>query len=55
MARETCHLCGKPAFAFLLKEDRSKIFLCFDHFPDGEAMPPQGEPPKNKTKDTPRP
>jgi len=37
MKREKCSVCGKPACAYRLEADRSRIYLCLDHLPVGEA------------------
>jgi hypothetical protein len=45
MTRRKCDLCGKDAFAYRIEADRTRTYLCLDHFPEGEASHP-GEPQK---------
>lgn len=48
MTRRKCFHCGKPAFAYRIEPDDTRTYLCFDHFPEGEAPlhpEPQKKPP----------
>ena len=38
MTGTICILCGKSAYAFLLKEDGAKVYHCLDHFPHGQPL-----------------
>ena len=40
-----CSSCGKPAFAYRLEADGTKIYLCLKHLPSGDA--PNDDDPYN--------
>jgi|SwirhisoilCB3_FD_contig_31_16671130_length_280_multi_3_in_0_out_0_1 hypothetical protein len=56
MTGTICIICGKEAFAFLLKEDGSKTYHCLHHFPLAEPSPQaEKSQPKDRSYTPPRP
>jgi len=53
MTGTICIICGKEAFAFLLKEDGAKTYHCLDHFPLGKPLPEQEQSQQDKLSHTP--